>query len=89
MCVAYTLQRKAADNLGVALGFNLGYLNVYFGTQNLVAAMSYQDASQITATAGFAFNWGHYKNWREKNSKGGTNQKEGRNPKEGKKKSKG
>lgn len=69
VCVAYTLQRKAADNLGVAIGLNLGYLNVYAGTQNIVAAMSYQDASQITATAGFVFNWGHYKNWREKNPK--------------------
>lgn len=69
VCVAYTLQRKAADNLGLALGLNLGYLNFYVGTQNLVAAMSYQDASQITATAGFVINWGHYKNWREKNPK--------------------
>ena len=69
VCVAYTLQRKAADNLGVALGLNLGYLNFYVGTQNIVAAMSYQDASQITATAGFVFNWGHYWNWREKNPK--------------------
>ena len=83
VCVSYTLQRKAADNLGVGLGFNLGYLNVYFGTQNLVAAMSYLDASQITATAGLVFNWGHYKNWREKNPK------EEKNQKEGKKKSKG
>ncbi len=85
VCVAYTLQRKAADNLGVALGFNLGYLNVYLGTQNLVAAMSYQDASQITATAGFAFNWGHYRNWREKNPKEGMRM----SPKQGKKKGRG
>ena len=66
LCVAYTMQRKAFDNLGVALGLNLGYLNVYVGTQNIIAAINYKNASQLTATAGLVFNWGHYKNWREK-----------------------
>lgn len=66
VCVAYTLQRKAFDNLGVALGLNLGYLNVYVGTQNIIAAINYKNASQLSATAGLVFNWGHYKNWKEK-----------------------
>jgi len=69
VCVAYTMQRMSFDNLGFGLGLNLGYLNLYAGTQNLVAAMAYQDASQLTATVGLVFNWGHFKNWRTKNPK--------------------
>ena len=68
-CVAYTMQRMSFDNLGVGVGLNLGYLNLYFGTQNIVAAMAYQDASQLTATAGLVINWGHYKNWRQAHPK--------------------
>ena len=67
VCVAYTMQRHSYDNLGIGLGFNLGYLNIYAGTQNIIAAFSVKSASQLTATAGIVFNWGHYKNWREKN----------------------
>lgn len=66
VCVAYTMQRKSFDNLGFAIGLNLGYLNIYAGTQNIMSAISFKDASQLTATAGFVFNWGHFKNWREK-----------------------
>jgi len=69
VCVAYTLQRNSYDNLGIGLGFNLGFLNVYAGTQNIIAAFSVRNVSQITATAGVAFNWGHYKNWRENHPK--------------------
>jgi hypothetical protein len=79
VCVAYTIQRNSYDNLGVGLGFNLGYLNIYAGTQNIIAAFSVKNVSQLTATAGVVFNWGHYKNWREKYPK-----KE-KKPKEGKK----
>ena len=63
VCVAYTIQRNSYDNLGVGLGFNLGFLNIYAGTQNIIAAFSVKNASQLTATAGVVFNWGHYKNW--------------------------
>ena len=66
ICVAYTMQRKSFDNLGFAIGLNLGYLNVYAGTQNIVSLLSFKDSSQLTATAGIVFNWGHFKNWREK-----------------------
>lgn len=66
VCVAYTMQRHSYDNLGVGLGFNLGYLNIYAGTQNIIAAFSVKSASQLTATAGVLFNWGHYKNWKKK-----------------------
>jgi len=66
VCVAYTMQRRAFDNLGVGIGFNLGYLNIYAGTQNIIAAFSVKSASQLTATAGVVFNWGHFKNWKEK-----------------------
>ena len=69
LCVAYTMQRMSFDNLGVGIGLNLGYLNLYVGTQNIVAAMSYQDASQLTASAGLVINWGHYRNWREAHPK--------------------
>jgi hypothetical protein len=82
VCVAYTLQRHSYDNLGVGLGFNLGYLNIYAGTQNIIAAFSVKNVSQLTATAGVVFNWGHYKNWWAKYPK-----KE-KTPKEKKKKSK-
>jgi hypothetical protein len=68
-CVAYTMQRKSFDNLGVGLGLNLGYLNLYVGTQNIIAAFSVKNVSQLTATAGVVFNWGHYKNWREAHPK--------------------
>ena len=83
VCVAYTIQRHSYDNLGVGLGFNLGYLNIYAGTQNIIAAFSVKNASQLTATAGIVFNWGHYKNWREKNPK------VEKSPKERKKKGEG
>jgi len=66
VCLAYTMQRKSFDNLGFAIGLNLGYLNIYAGTQNIISAISFKSASQLTATAGFVFNWGHFKNWREK-----------------------
>lgn len=66
VCVAYTIQRHSYDNLGVGLGLNLGVLNIYAGTQNIIAAFSVRNASQLTATAGFVFNWGHYKNWHKK-----------------------
>ncbi len=79
VCVAYTLQRNSYDNLGVGIGFNLGFLNIYAGTQNIIAAFSQKNTSQLTATAGVVFNWGHYKNWRAKYPK-----KE-KKPKEGKK----
>lgn len=69
VCVAYTMQRHSCDNLGVGLGFNLGYLNIYAGTQNIIAAFSLKNVSQLTATAGVLFNWGHYKNWKAKNAK--------------------
>lgn len=82
VCVAYTIQRNSYDNLGVGVGFNLGYLNIYAGTQNIIAAFSVKNASQLTATAGVVFNWGHYNNWWAKYPK-----KE-KTPKEGKKKSK-
>lgn len=65
ICVAYTMQRKSVDNLGVAIGLNFGYFNVYAGTQNIISAISFKNASQLTATTGFVFNWGHFKNWRE------------------------
>ena len=79
VCVAYTLQRNSYDNLGVGIGFNLGFLNIYAGTQNIIAAFSQKNTSQLTATAGVVFNWGHYKNWWAKYPK-----KE-KKPKEGKK----
>ena len=66
VCVAYTMQRHSYDNLGVGIGFNLGYLNIYAGTQNIIAAFSVKSASQLTATAGVVFNWGHFANWRNK-----------------------
>jgi hypothetical protein len=69
LCVAYTLQRMSFDNLGVGIGFNLGYLNLYVGTQNIVAAISYQNASQLSASAGVVFNWGHFNKWREAHPK--------------------
>lgn len=69
VCVAYTMQRKAFDNLGVGIGFNLGYLNIYAGTQNIIAAFSVKNASQLTATAGIVFNWGHFNNWKKENPK--------------------
>lgn len=65
VCVAYTMQRRSFDNLGVGLGINLGYLNLFAGTQNIIAAFSMKNASQLTATAGVVFNWGHIKNWRK------------------------
>lgn len=61
VCVAYTMQRRSFDNLGIGLGFNLGYLNIYFGTQNLISALNYRNCSRLTATAGLVFNWGHMK----------------------------
>lgn len=69
VCVAYTIQRHSYDNLGIGLGFNLGYLNIHAGVQNIIAAFSVKGASQLTATAGIAFNWGHYANLRKKDSK--------------------
>ena len=84
VCVAYTMQRHSCDNLGIGLGFNLGYLNIYAGTQNIIAAISVKNASQLTATAGVVFNWGHYKNWREKNPKDNSPKQE-KSPKEKKK----
>lgn len=66
VCVSYTMQRMSFDNLGVGLGINLGYLNLYAGTQNIISAFAFKSASQLTATAGFVFNWGHIRNWREK-----------------------
>lgn len=75
-CLAYTMQRMSFDNFGVGLGVNLGYLNLYFGTQNIVAAMAYQDASQLTATAGLVINWGHFKNWRMEHPKKKKEEKE-------------
>lgn len=69
VCVAYTMQRHSYDNLGIGVGFNLGYLNIYAGTQNIIAALSVKNVSQLTATAGIVFNWGHYDNWRKKNPK--------------------
>ena len=66
VCVAYTMQRHSYDNLGIGLGFNLGFLNIYAGTQNIIAAFSVKNVSQLTATAGVVFNWGHYKNWKAK-----------------------
>ena len=71
VCVAYTMQRNSYDNLGIGLGFNLGVVNIYAGTQNIIAAFSVRNASQLTATAGIVFNWGHYKNWKEKYPKEG------------------
>lgn len=88
VCVAYTMQRRSYDNLGIGLGFNLGYLNIYAGTQNIIAAFSVRNASQLTATAGVVFNWGHYKNWREKYPKEEKSPKEGKRSKEEKKKDK-
>ncbi len=76
LCVAYTMQRNLFDNLGVGVGFNLGFLNIYAGTQNIIAAFSVKNASQLTATAGIVFNWGHYKNWKEKYPKGEKSAKE-------------
>lgn len=69
ICVAYTMQRRSFDNLGVGIGLNLGYLNLYAGTQNIIAAFTLKNASQVTATAGVVFNWGHFDNWRAKNQK--------------------
>lgn len=69
VCVAYTMQRHSYDNLGIGVGFNLGYLNIYAGTQNIIAAFLVKNVSQLTGTVGIVFNWGHYKNWREKNPK--------------------
>ena len=69
VCVAYTMQRRSFDNLGVGIGFNLGYLNVYAGTQNIIAAFSVKSASQLTGTVGIVFNWGHFDNWRKNNPK--------------------
>lgn len=78
VCVAYTLQRNSYDNLGVGIGFNLGFLNIYAGTQNIIAAFSQKNTSQLTATAGVVFNWGHYKNWRAKYPKKEKKPKEGK-----------
>jgi hypothetical protein len=69
VCVAYTMQRHSYDNLGIGVGFNLGYLNIYAGTQNIIAAFSVKNVSQLTGTVGLVFNWGHYDNWRKKNPK--------------------
>ncbi len=69
VCVAYTMQRRSFDNLGVGLGLNLGYLNIYAGTQNIIAAFSVKNASQLTGTVGILFNWGHFDNWRKSNPK--------------------
>jgi len=66
ICVAYTMQRRSYDNLGLGIGFNLGFLNIYAGTQNIISAICLKNCSRLTATAGLVFNWGHMKELRKK-----------------------
>lgn len=59
VCVAYTLQKKSYDNLAVGLGLNLGPINLYVTTHNLLPAFNRTILSKVTASMGLVVNWGH------------------------------
>jgi len=61
VCVAYTLQPNSYDNLAVGLGLNLGLINIYATTHNLLPVFSRTYLSKLTANVGVVFNWGHLK----------------------------
>lgn len=61
VCLAYTLQQRSFDNLAVGLGFNLGPINLYFTTHNLLPAFDHTMLSKVTANVGLVVNWGHLK----------------------------
>lgn len=61
ICVAYTLQRNCYDNVAFGLGLNLGPLNLYAGTNNVVSWIDYRNWSRASAYVGLVVNWGHLK----------------------------
>lgn len=61
VCVAYTLQRRNYDNLALGLGFNLGPVDLYFTTNNLLPLFNHTMLSKVTASVGLVVNWGHWK----------------------------
>ena len=62
VCVAYTLQQKSYDNLAVGLGLNLGPINLYVTTHNILPAFDQTYLSKVTASVGLVVNWGHLRN---------------------------
>ena len=61
VCLAYTLQHKSYDNLAIGLGLNLGPINIYATTHNILPVISHNNFTKITGTLGIVINWGHLK----------------------------
>lgn len=61
VCVAYTLQRNCFDNVALGLGFNMGPINLYAGTNNLLTLINNKNWSRASAYVGLVVNWGHVK----------------------------
>lgn len=61
VCAAYTLQRNCFDNVALGLGFNMGPINLYAGTNNLLTLISNKNWSRASAYFGLVVNWGHVK----------------------------
>lgn len=65
ICLAYTLQKNSYDNLAVGLGFDIGPINLYVTTHNILTAFDRTRLSKLTGTVGLVVNWGHMRRSRE------------------------
>lgn len=61
LCLAYTLQKNSFSNLAIGLGFNLGPINIYATTHNLLPVFNHTNLSKVTANVGLVVNWGGMK----------------------------
>lgn len=55
--VSYSMMRNSFDNLGLGLGFRMGPVHLYFGTDNLLAAANVFNIRKANVTAGLLVNF--------------------------------
>ena len=55
--VSYSMMRKNFANLGLGLGFRMGSVHLYTGTDNILAAVNIFNATRTNATFGLLVNF--------------------------------
>lgn len=58
LCIHYTIKPNSYTNLGLGVGLNLGFLNIYVTTNNILAISNPLNFSDINTQLGIVFNWG-------------------------------
>jgi hypothetical protein len=55
--VSYSMMRKSYANLGLGLGFRMGPMHLYVGTDNVLAPINFFNTSRMNAVVGWVVNF--------------------------------